>query len=61
MFAMLQRFFRRRRAPTLFAVVAGVFVLNLLIPDGLPFVDELLLAAATALLGSWRRDDTTNG
>ena len=55
---MLQRFFRRLRAPVLFAVVAGALVLNLLIPDGVPFVDELLLAAATALLGSWRRDDS---
>lgn len=45
----------RLRFPTLFVVTAAVFLANLVVPDAIPFVDELLLGLATALLGSWRR------
>lgn len=41
--------------PRLFAVAAVLFVLDLLIPDVLPFVDEILLGLATMLLARLRR------
>ena len=43
------------RFPLLFAVLALVFLVDLLVPDLIPFVDEILLGLATALIGSLRR------
>ena len=45
----------RLRFPKLFALSAVLFVTDLLVPDLIPFADEILLGLATALLGSWRR------
>lgn len=50
---------KRLRHPTLFKVVAALFVLDLVIPldDVLPpyFLDELLLGLATLGLASWKK------
>jgi hypothetical protein len=43
------------RFPKLFALTAVVFVVDLIVPDLIPFADELLLGLVTAMLGSWRR------
>jgi hypothetical protein len=45
----------RLRFPVLFVVSAGLFLLDLAIPDLIPFADEVLLGLATALLASWRK------
>jgi hypothetical protein len=47
--------FARLRFPVLFAVTAGLFLLDLAIPDFVPLADEVLLGLATALLASWRK------
>jgi len=39
---------------TLTALVAGLFVLDLVIPDPLPFVDEIILGVATLLVARRR-------
>ena len=46
----------RLRFPVLFGLAAVALGLDLVIPDGLPFVDEVALALATGLLGSWKRE-----
>lgn len=46
------------RFPKLFALTAALFVADLLVPDAIPFADELLLGLATALLASWRKRRT---
>ncbi len=48
------------RFPTLFLVLAGLFLFDLAIPDFIPLVDELLLGIATLIVGNLtrRRDDT---
>jgi hypothetical protein len=51
----LMSFAAKLRFPQLFLLTGAVFVLNVLIPDVLPFVDEILLGLLTALLGSWRK------
>jgi hypothetical protein len=43
------------RFPTLFAIVAALFVLDLLVPDAIPFADELLLGLITLLVGSLKQ------
>lgn len=50
--ALLTTFFARLRYPWLFAVAAGLFLTDLIIPDLLPLADEILLAVVTVLLAS---------
>jgi len=52
---LVTRFAAGLRYPTLFGLVAALFVIDLLLPDLVPFVDEILLALGTLLLGSLRR------
>jgi hypothetical protein len=47
--------FARLRHPQLFALMAGLFLVDLVIPDFIPFIDELLLGLGTVFLGNWKR------
>ncbi|MDG2526300.1 hypothetical protein P6166_13140 [Stenotrophomonas sp. HITSZ_GD] len=44
----------RLRYPTLAKFVAALFVIDLLLPDPVPFVDEIVLGMATLLLTNWK-------
>lgn len=48
-------YFGRLRHPQLFALMAGLFLVDLVVPDFIPFVDELLLGLGTVFLGNWKR------
>ncbi len=48
--APLMRWLGKLSHPRLFLVMAILFVFDMLIPDFIPFVDEILLAMATLLL-----------
>jgi len=43
------------RFPYLFLLAGGLFVLDLFVPDLIPFADEIMLGLLTLLLGSVRR------
>ncbi|GHH49144.1 MULTISPECIES: DUF6116 family protein [Gammaproteobacteria] len=45
---------RQLRHPTLFKLTAALFLLDLCLPDPVPFLDEILLGLGTLLLASWR-------
>ncbi|TBR08502.1 MAG: hypothetical protein EPO46_10025 [Lysobacter sp.] len=45
------------RHPTLFKITAAVFLLDLVIPDFIPFADEILLGLATMLFANWKSRD----
>jgi len=45
---------RKRRFPTLLLLTGGLFVADLVIPDFIPFVDELLLGLGTLILARWK-------
>jgi hypothetical protein len=47
-----QRFFERLRFPQLFTLAAILFGVDLLIPDLIPFADEILLGLMTTLFAS---------
>ena len=47
-------FLGRLRFPQLFAVAAGLFVLDLFIPDLIPFLDEIFLGLLSAMLAAWK-------
>ncbi|MEO6173080.1 MAG: DUF6116 family protein [Arenimonas sp.] len=49
----------RLRFPTLFLVIAGLFVFDLIIPDFIPFLDEIMLGLSTVLLASWKNRNAT--
>lgn len=46
---------RGLRFPTLFKLTAALFAVNLVLPDPIPFVDELAFGLATLLLANWKR------
>jgi hypothetical protein len=52
------RFASRLRFPQLFLITAGLFLLDLLIPDLVPFVDEILLGLLSVLFGMWQQNGT---
>ncbi len=52
--ALVERFAPRVKHPLLFLAVLALFVVDLLIPDLIPFIDELMLGLLTAFLGAWR-------
>lgn len=43
------------RFPQLFLIFAGLFAVDFVMPDLIPFVDEILLGIATLLFASLRR------
>jgi hypothetical protein len=50
------------RFPTLFGIVAVLFVLDFITPDLIPFADEILLGLSTAVLAAWKkRKDPKSG
>lgn len=55
MFGPLLGFAERLRFPRLLLLTASLFVVDLLVPDLVPFVDEILLALVTLLLSRWKK------
>lgn len=52
---VLRRWAEGLRFPRLLALAASVFAVDLMLPDLIPFADELLLGLATLVLAAWRR------
>ena len=52
--APLLRWFGRLSYPKLFLFAAGLFMADVVIPDFIPFADEIGLALITLILGLWR-------
>jgi hypothetical protein len=55
----LLRYFSGLRFPWLFGIFAFIFGVDLIVPDLLPFADELMLGLGTLLLGAWRKRKQT--
>ena len=51
----LMRFAAGLRFPKLLAITAALFVLDLAIPDMIPFADEILLGLLSLLLASLKK------
>jgi len=52
--ALVSRLIPGIRFPWLFAILAGLLAIDLVIPDPVPFIDEAILALLTVLAASWR-------
>ena len=57
---LIASFLSRLATPRLFVLVAALFVFDLLVPDLIPFVDEILLAALTLALSRWKAPVSTS-
>ncbi len=53
---LFTQWFSRLRFPQLFTFTAALFAIDFLVPDMIPFLDEILLAAATLLLANLKRN-----
>jgi len=51
----LLSFANRLRFKHLFLATCGLFVLTLILPDPIPFADEILFGLATLLLSQWKK------
>jgi hypothetical protein len=51
----LLRWVGRLSYPRLFLVTAVLFLVDVVVPDFIPFADELLLGLGTLLLGNWKK------
>jgi hypothetical protein len=51
----LLQYASRLRFPRLLAVTVGLFVFDLIVPDAVPFVDEILLGLMSLLLASLKK------
>ncbi len=60
--ALMSRFLSGLRHPWIFGLVGLFFVVDLIVPDVVPFADEVLLGLLTLLLAAWRKrkDSTTH-
>jgi hypothetical protein len=51
----LLRWAEKLRHPSLFWLLAALFVFDLIVPDFIPGIDEILLGLGTLLLASWKK------
>ena len=52
---VIKGFLARLKFPQLFLVAAALLVVDFFVPDPIPFLDEILLAVGTMILGSWEK------
>jgi hypothetical protein len=52
--APILRWLARLSYPRLFLVAAGLFLVDVIVPDFIPLADELLLGLGTLLLANWK-------
>ncbi len=50
----LMGFASRLKFPTLFFITLGLWAINLVIPDPLPLVDEIVMGLLTLMLATWK-------
>lgn len=48
------------RFPVLLLITGTLFIVNVLVPDALPFIDEMVLALVTLLLARLKRSRRSN-
>ena len=52
---VFDQLFAKLRHPYLFGVLLCLLVVDLVVPDPIPLVDEALLALLTLLVGTWKQ------
>ena len=57
----IARYTQSLRFPVLAAIAAGAFLVDVIVPDLIPFADEILLGLVTALLARLKKPGTDPG
>ena len=52
---LIERFASRLKFPYLFLLIVVLFLGDFIIPDAIPFIDEVLLGLVAVLLGTWKQ------
>lgn len=55
--ALLGRYGASLRFPHLLLLAGTLFGVDLIVPDAIPFLDEVFLGLATLMFGAWKRRD----
>ncbi len=55
----IEKTISRLKFPQAFAFFVALFLFDLIIPDFVPFIDEILLGLGAALFGMWRERVST--
>jgi hypothetical protein len=58
--APLLTFLSRLRYRSLFLIAAGLLAVDMVVPDVIPFVDEIILGVATIVLARLRKPENVN-
>ena len=58
---LIGRLLSGMRFPGLFLIVAGLFLIDLVVPDFIPFIDEIILGGLTIMLGMIREKRRSSG
>ena len=58
---VIERAASKLKFPQAFGVFLALFLLDLVVPDMVPFVDEILLGLGATLFGLWRERVVTSG
>ena len=53
---LFQNFTNRLKFRNLFILTVTLFVIDLLVPDFIPMIDEIILALLAALLAGWKKE-----
>jgi len=51
----LMGFASRLRFPTLFLVTLALWTINMLVPDPIPLIDEIVMGLLTLMLATWKK------
>ena len=57
---ILMAFANGLRFRQLFLLILGLFLLDLVIPDMIPMIDEIVLGLLTILLATWKKESVQN-
>ena len=57
---MLLAYANRLRFRNLFLLTLALFVIDLIIPDMIPLIDEIVLGLLTILFSSWKKEKEQN-
>jgi hypothetical protein len=52
---VVKRLTERLEHPYLFGLVLALFAVDLVVPDMIPFADEIMLGLLTTFFGAWKR------
>ena len=45
----------------LFLLILGLFIIDLLVPDTIPMIDEIILGLLTIILANWKKEKEDQG